>query len=116
MRKPGRHRLGEPPGTGLGERQAERGFTQLGLQNQRFALIPSHQVDAAVQQRLVQVQMRGGSVESGGGDGALPVALREKTQWQMLYESAVRADEVLCLNVEDAGCGGRSQSVSPPPA
>ncbi|MBM4796595.1 hypothetical protein HXP44_32365 [Streptomyces sioyaensis] len=29
------------------------------------------------------------------------VALREKTQWKMLYESAARADEVLCLNVED---------------
>ncbi|WP_197701576.1 hypothetical protein [Micromonospora echinospora] len=28
-------------------------------------------------------------------------ALREKTQWKMLYESAARADEVLCLNVED---------------
>ncbi|MFF2328672.1 MULTISPECIES: tyrosine-type recombinase/integrase [unclassified Streptomyces] len=26
---------------------------------------------------------------------------REKTQWKMLYESAARADEVLCLNVED---------------
>ncbi|MFI5687660.1 site-specific recombinase [Streptomyces sp. NPDC051636] len=31
----------------------------------------------------------------------LDVALREKTQWRMLYESAARADEVLCLNVED---------------
>ncbi|MFF1568858.1 hypothetical protein ACFVY1_36265 [Streptomyces sp. NPDC058293] len=31
----------------------------------------------------------------------LEVALREKTQWKMLYESAARADEVLCLNVED---------------
>ena len=31
----------------------------------------------------------------------LDVALREKTQWKMLYESAARADEVLCLNVED---------------
>ncbi|MET9247981.1 hypothetical protein [Nonomuraea sp. NPDC003709] len=28
-------------------------------------------------------------------------ALREKTLWKMLYESAARADEVLCLNVED---------------
>ncbi|MFF3787235.1 hypothetical protein [Streptomyces sp. NPDC001933] len=31
----------------------------------------------------------------------LDVSLREKTQWKMLYESAARADEVLCLNVED---------------
>jgi integrase/recombinase XerD len=31
----------------------------------------------------------------------LDVVLREKTQWRMLYESAARADEVLCLNVED---------------
>ncbi|WP_234360269.1 tyrosine-type recombinase/integrase [Streptomyces sp. DSM 15324] len=31
----------------------------------------------------------------------LDVALREKAQWKMLYESAARADEVLCLNVED---------------
>ncbi|MBQ1100627.1 site-specific integrase [Streptomyces sp. b94] len=31
----------------------------------------------------------------------LDVALREKTQWKMLHESAARADEVLCLNVED---------------
>lgn len=31
----------------------------------------------------------------------LDVALREKTQWKMLHESAGRADEVLCLNVED---------------
>lgn len=31
----------------------------------------------------------------------LGVALREKTFWKMLYESAARADEVLCLNVED---------------
>ncbi|MGW2257748.1 site-specific recombinase [Streptomyces sp. NPDC001780] len=31
----------------------------------------------------------------------LDVALREKTFWKMLYESAARADEVLCLNVEN---------------
>lgn len=31
----------------------------------------------------------------------LGVALREKTFWKMPYESAARADEVLCLNVED---------------
>ncbi|MFF7183568.1 hypothetical protein [Streptomyces sp. NPDC008121] len=31
----------------------------------------------------------------------LDVALREKAQWKMLSESAARADEVLCLNVED---------------
>ncbi|WAX82213.1 hypothetical protein [Streptomyces sp. KMM 9044] len=31
----------------------------------------------------------------------LDVALRERTQWKMLHESAARADEVLCLNVED---------------
>ena len=31
----------------------------------------------------------------------LDVTLREKMQWKMLYESAARADEVLCLNVED---------------
>ncbi|MGW6456231.1 hypothetical protein ACWF94_09930 [Streptomyces sp. NPDC055078] len=31
----------------------------------------------------------------------LDIALREETQWKMLYESAARADEVLCLNVED---------------
>ncbi|MFF3126473.1 hypothetical protein ACFVRD_30100 [Streptomyces sp. NPDC057908] len=31
----------------------------------------------------------------------LDVALREKMFWKMLYESAARADEVLCLNAED---------------
>lgn len=31
----------------------------------------------------------------------LNVSPREKTFWKMLYESAARADEVLCLNVED---------------
>ncbi|WP_406486526.1 hypothetical protein [Streptomyces sp. NBC_01563] len=31
----------------------------------------------------------------------LDVALRERAQWKMLYEPAARADEVLCLNVED---------------
>ncbi|MET8965852.1 site-specific recombinase [Streptomyces sp. NPDC004074] len=31
----------------------------------------------------------------------LEVSLREKTFWKMLYESAARADGVLCLNVED---------------
>lgn len=31
----------------------------------------------------------------------LDFSLREKTFWKMLYESAARADEVLCLNVED---------------
>ncbi|MGA4838133.1 hypothetical protein [Streptomyces sp. G45] len=31
----------------------------------------------------------------------LDVALREKTRWKMLDESAARADEVLCLNVGD---------------
>ncbi|MFF7652467.1 tyrosine-type recombinase/integrase [Streptomyces sp. NPDC007983] len=31
----------------------------------------------------------------------LDVGLREKTFWKLLYESAARADEVLCLNVED---------------
>lgn len=31
----------------------------------------------------------------------LDVALRDKTLWRLLYESAARADEVLCLNVED---------------
>ncbi|MFJ8011006.1 hypothetical protein [Streptomyces sp. NPDC096339] len=31
----------------------------------------------------------------------LGVGLREKTFWKMLYESAARAGEVLCLNVED---------------
>ncbi|MFJ5725708.1 tyrosine-type recombinase/integrase [Streptomyces sp. NPDC093149] len=31
----------------------------------------------------------------------LDASLREKTFWKMLYESAARADEVLCLNVED---------------
>ncbi|MHB9859007.1 hypothetical protein [Streptomyces sp. YIM S03343] len=29
------------------------------------------------------------------------MALREKTQRKMVYESAARVDEVLCLNVED---------------
>ncbi len=29
------------------------------------------------------------------------VALRDKTLWRLLYESAARAEEVLCLNVED---------------
>ncbi|MFF3404546.1 hypothetical protein ACFYW6_40050 [Streptomyces sp. NPDC002659] len=31
----------------------------------------------------------------------LDVSLREKTPWKMLYESAARADEVLCLKMED---------------
>ncbi len=31
----------------------------------------------------------------------LEVPLRDKTLWKLLYESAARADEVLCLNVED---------------
>ncbi|GAA2276136.1 hypothetical protein GCM10010145_38950 [Streptomyces ruber] len=31
----------------------------------------------------------------------LDASLREKTFWRMLYESAARADEVLCLNVEN---------------
>lgn len=31
----------------------------------------------------------------------MDVGLREKTFWRLLYESAARADEVLCLNVED---------------
>jgi integrase/recombinase XerD len=31
----------------------------------------------------------------------LDVSLRETTFWKMLYESAARTDEVLCLNVED---------------
>ncbi|MFI1840126.1 hypothetical protein [Streptomyces olivaceoviridis] len=31
----------------------------------------------------------------------LDVGLREKTFWKLLYESAARADEVLCLNVDD---------------
>jgi integrase/recombinase XerD len=29
------------------------------------------------------------------------VAVREKTFWKMLYESAARADEILCLNIEE---------------
>lgn len=31
----------------------------------------------------------------------LEVKLRDKTFWKMLYESAARAEETLCLNVED---------------
>jgi integrase/recombinase XerD len=31
----------------------------------------------------------------------LNASVRDKTFWKMLYESAARADEVLCLNVED---------------
>ncbi|MFE2871901.1 tyrosine-type recombinase/integrase [Embleya sp. NPDC059259] len=31
----------------------------------------------------------------------LDVPLRDKTLWKLLYESAARADEALCLNVED---------------
>lgn len=37
----------------------------------------------------------------------LDVALREKTCWKMLYESAARAEEVLCLNVEDLHPGDK---------
>lgn len=37
----------------------------------------------------------------------LDVALREKTLWKMLYESAARAEEVLCLNVEDLHPGDK---------
>ncbi|WP_254407494.1 hypothetical protein [Streptomyces sp. GMY02] len=37
----------------------------------------------------------------------LDVGLREKTHWKMLYESAARADEVLCLNVEDLHPGDK---------
>ncbi|GHF33503.1 hypothetical protein [Streptomyces griseoluteus] len=39
----------------------------------------------------------------------LDVAMREKTFWKMLYESAARADEVLCLNVEDLPAGQARQ-------
>lgn len=31
----------------------------------------------------------------------LDVAVRDKTLWRLLYESAARANEVLCLNIED---------------
>ncbi|MGW1552733.1 hypothetical protein [Streptomyces sp. NPDC002346] len=31
----------------------------------------------------------------------LDVQLRDKTLWRLLYESAARAEEVLCLNIED---------------
>lgn len=37
----------------------------------------------------------------------LDVGLREKACWKMLYESAARADEVLCLNVEDLHPGDK---------
>ncbi|MFB7931958.1 tyrosine-type recombinase/integrase [Streptomyces sp. NPDC056039] len=31
----------------------------------------------------------------------LDASLREKTLWKLLYESAARADEILCLNIEE---------------
>ncbi|MCZ9346984.1 site-specific integrase [Streptomyces sp. TRM76130] len=37
----------------------------------------------------------------------LDVALREKTLWKMLYESAARAEEILCLDVEDLHPGDK---------
>ncbi|MGH2941754.1 MAG: hypothetical protein ACRDLN_03125, partial [Solirubrobacteraceae bacterium] len=35
------------------------------------------------------------------------IALRERTLWRLLYETAARADEVLRLNVEDLDIGGK---------
>jgi hypothetical protein len=35
---------------------------------------------------------------------ARAAALREKTQWKMLYESAARADEALCVGPGSAPC------------
>ncbi|MFB7555237.1 MULTISPECIES: tyrosine-type recombinase/integrase [Streptomyces] len=37
----------------------------------------------------------------------LDVALRDKTLWKMLYESAARAEEILCLNIEDLHPGDK---------
>lgn len=53
--------------------------------------------------------------------GRADVALREKTLWKMLYETAARANEILALNIEDldmarkravvTGKGGHRESV-----
>ncbi len=39
------------------------------------------------------------------------VALREKTFYRMLYETAGRAEEILGLNVEDLDLAGRRAAV-----
>ncbi|GGQ19654.1 hypothetical protein ACFFKE_31920 [Streptomyces mutabilis] len=39
--------------------------------------------------------------------GRLDVALRENTLWTTLHGSAVRAEEILCLNVEDLHPGDK---------
>ncbi|MEV0089505.1 hypothetical protein [Saccharopolyspora sp. NPDC050642] len=39
------------------------------------------------------------------------VALREKTLYRMLYETAARADEILGLNIEDLDLAGRRAPV-----
>lgn len=39
------------------------------------------------------------------------VSLREKTLWQMLYETAARADEILDLNIEELDLGRRRARV-----
>ncbi|WP_063896404.1 hypothetical protein [Streptomyces prasinus] len=45
----------------------------------------------------------------------LDVALREKTFWKLLCESAARADEVVCLNVEEKTCTRRTSAAGSPP-
>ena len=39
------------------------------------------------------------------------LALREKTLWRMLYETAARASEILALNVEDLDLDNRRASI-----
>jgi integrase/recombinase XerD len=41
------------------------------------------------------------------------VALRDKTLWRLLYESAARAEEVLCLNVEDLFTADKRGRITP---
>src|SRR5215207_520740 len=45
------------------------------------------------------------------GCSARDVALRDKTLWRLLYETAARANEALCLNVEDLDVPNRRAAI-----
>jgi integrase len=44
---------------------------------------------------------------------ASDIALRERTLWRLLYETAARADEVRRLDVEDLGVAGKGARTRP---
>jgi integrase len=74
-------------------------------------------VDSAAGRRLVRLALLTFALQrrkaARRGDHAIPAArleklftddrhpLRERTLWRLLYETAARAEEILCLNVED---------------